>query len=61
MSDEHEHINRGDSITCPQCGMTSYHDVDIEMGFCANCGGYTSPVDPIAMARRFLCGPGRAP
>ena len=52
MSDEH--LNRGDSITCPKCHMTSYNPNDIEWGFCGNCHGYTSPVDPVATARRVL-------
>ncbi len=25
------------SITCPICGLTSYHPKDIEHGFCGNC------------------------
>jgi len=30
------------SITCPECGMTSYHPKDIEYGYCGNCHAYTS-------------------
>jgi hypothetical protein len=26
-----------DSITCPQCGMTSYHPEDILQRYCGNC------------------------
>lgn len=29
------------SITCPTCGMTSYHPVDIEQGYCGNCHAWT--------------------
>lgn len=31
------------SITCPVCGMTSYHPKDVEYGYCGNCHDYTSP------------------
>lgn len=47
-------FDRGDSITCPICAMTSHHPTDVEMGYCGNCHAYTSPVDPVARARRFL-------
>jgi hypothetical protein len=30
------------SITCPRCGMTSYHPQDIEHGWCGNCNDYTT-------------------
>lgn len=43
-----------DSITCPECHMTSYHPMDIEMGWCSNCHGYTSPVNPLATAKRVV-------
>ena len=33
------------SITCPRCGMTSYHPKDIENGFCGNCHDFTSAPD----------------
>ena len=42
------------SITCPVCGMTSHHPTDVEMGYCGNCRGYTSHVDPLEVAKRFL-------
>ena len=29
------------SITCPVCGMTSYHPVDIAEGYCGNCADFT--------------------
>jgi hypothetical protein len=32
-----------DRITCPVCGMTSYHPVDIREGYCGNCHDWTSP------------------
>ena len=31
------------SITCPQCGMTSYNPNDIREGYCGNCHDWTSP------------------
>lgn len=43
-----------ESITCPQCNMTSYNPNDIEMGYCGNCHGYTSPVNPLMKAKRFI-------
>jgi hypothetical protein len=43
-----------DSITCPQCKMTSYNPNDIEWGWCGNCNGYTSPVNPLMKAQRFI-------
>lgn len=30
------------SITCPKCGMTSYHPTDIAEGFCAKCDDWTT-------------------
>jgi hypothetical protein len=29
------------SITCPECGMTSYNKNDIQFGYCGNCHAYT--------------------
>jgi hypothetical protein len=29
------------SITCPVCGMTSYHPDDIRAGYCGNCHDWT--------------------
>ena len=41
------------SITCPVCGRTSYHPIDIAEGWCANCNDYTSrPSDLERAARR---------
>jgi hypothetical protein len=42
------------SITCPVCFMTSYNPHDREMGYCGNCHGYTSPVDPLETAMRVV-------
>jgi ribosomal protein L37E len=39
-----------ESITCPRCGMTSYHPRDVEEGYCGNCHWWTS--DP--MLRNIL-------
>lgn len=30
------------SITCPRCGLTSHHPMDIKYGYCGNCKDYTS-------------------
>jgi len=30
------------SITCPACGMRSYHPMDVEQGYCGFCHGWTS-------------------
>lgn len=35
---------KSDSITCPQCGMTSYNLNDVQSGWCAKCGGVTQDV-----------------
>ena len=40
------------SITCPVCGMTSYHPKDIEHGFCGNCHDYTA--NPDGCVRAYL-------
>ena len=29
------------NITCPKCGMTSYHPVDIKEGYCDQCHDWT--------------------
>jgi rubrerythrin len=36
-------ISAQPSITCPQCGMTSYNPTDIAEGYCGNCHDWTSP------------------
>ena len=33
------------SITCPQCGMRSYHPTDVKTGYCGTCHAFTSPVE----------------
>lgn len=30
-------------ITCPECGMTSWHPKDVEEGWCGNCHKRTQP------------------
>jgi hypothetical protein len=30
-----------ETITCPQCGMTSGHPVDVAEGYCGFCHDYT--------------------
>jgi hypothetical protein len=32
-----------ESVTCPLCSMTSYHPMDVEMGYCGRCHQFTSP------------------
>ena len=34
-------VTKQASITCPVCGMTSYHPVDIAEGYCGNCHDFT--------------------
>lgn len=34
------------SITCPRCGMTSYHSKDIEFRYCGNCHKYHAEPPP---------------
>jgi protein-arginine kinase activator protein McsA len=31
-----------ESITCPECGMTSYNPNDVAEGYCGNCHAFTS-------------------
>lgn len=30
------------SITCPRCGLTSYHPDDVREGYCGNCHEWTT-------------------
>jgi hypothetical protein len=32
---------KGPRITCPKCGMTSYHPEDVKQGYCGNCHDFT--------------------
>jgi ribosomal protein L37E len=54
MSRDYPHTEDQPHVTCPQCGMTSYNPHDIEWGYCGNCHAYTSSVDVMERARRFL-------
>jgi hypothetical protein len=36
-----------ESITCPDCGLTSWHPEDVRYGWCANCEDYTSERMPL--------------
>lgn len=36
------------SITCPNCGATSYNPNDIREGYCGNCHDFTSPRKALA-------------
>jgi hypothetical protein len=29
-------------FTCPVCGMTSYHPIDVAEGYCGDCHDWTS-------------------
>lgn len=31
------------SITCPRCGLTSWHPTDVAEGYCGGCHEYTGP------------------
>lgn len=42
------------SITCPICGMTSYHPEDIRNSYCGNCHWWTSDPDLV----EFMPAPG---
>ncbi len=33
------------SITCPRCGRTSWHPVDVKMGYCGNCHDWTAETE----------------
>lgn len=35
-------ISGGQSVTCPQCGRTSWNPNDVREGFCSNCHDWTS-------------------
>jgi len=32
----------GPSVTCPRCGLVSYHPEDIRQGYCSVCRWWTS-------------------
>lgn len=34
------------SVTCPRCGLTSYHACDIEEGYCGRCHDWTRGAMP---------------
>lgn len=34
-------VEQVNTITCPQCGMTSYNPNDIAQGYCGNCHDWT--------------------
>lgn len=35
------------SITCPRCGMTSYHPRDIQERYCGNCHQFHEFMGPL--------------
>jgi hypothetical protein len=35
-----------ESITCPQCGMTSYNETDVAERYCGNCRNWHDQLDP---------------
>ena len=51
---DYPHHEQYPHVKCPVCDMTSYNPHDIEWGWCGNCNAYTSHVDPMERARRFL-------
>ncbi len=51
----HDRGRGGDSITCPECGVTSRHPQDIEEGYCFRCHWWTSRPDMIDTRRRRPC------
>lgn len=36
----------GLSITCPRCGMTSHHPVDVAERYCGNCHTFMNDSSP---------------
>jgi len=50
-------VSEAESITCPQCGMTSHNPTDIKFGYCGNCHEYTG-VDrtQVAAVSHLACG-----
>lgn len=34
-------MSEPESITCPECGMTSYNPSDVREGYCGNCHDWT--------------------
>lgn len=40
-------MSESESITCPECGLTSWHPEDVRYGWCANCEDYTSERAPL--------------
>lgn len=42
------------SITCPECGKTSYHPKDIEFGYCAFCNEFTTASTPLNLMDRLV-------
>jgi len=43
------------SITCPQCGATSYNPTDIDTGYCGRCHNYTAmPTNDYEIVEQIL-------
>lgn len=40
------------SITCPVCGMRSYHPMDVKEGYCGRCHDWTSDVQKLNTPRK---------
>ena len=34
------------SFTCPRCGRTSYHPMDVQQGYCSFCHDWTDALRP---------------
>jgi len=45
--DEGIHFNDEPSYTCPHCGKTSHHPVDVERKFCGACGRFEEALEGI--------------
>lgn len=41
-----------DTITCPRCGMTSAHPMDLAEGYCGNCHDWTRD-DRVMFLRQY--------
>lgn len=45
-----------ESITCPRCGMTSWHPKDVEEGYCGHCHAWTALDDEVIRGIERLTG-----
>lgn len=40
------------SITCPKCGMRSFHPMDVKEGYCGRCHAWTTDVQKLNTPRK---------